>query len=265
MNLYLPGAKVIKGADSGPMLGGARKVVWHTTENDPATTTATNIAAYLQRSGNTVHLVWNPISGEIVQMIPANLGGKGLENRAGGVQTNRGGTYVIQVEVVGRASRPFTSGPMVGLSRIQAWLASLGVPAVWSGTPDRSTVNWAKGGHFGHADVPENSHWDPGKVNKALLANAPTPTAPPTPEVDMPLTDADAIKVAEQVWGRFKVHAPGGDITLQAALSRLLAAPAINPATLAVAIAKALPAGAVTQPMLEAALRTVLGSVDGKV
>lgn len=177
-NLYLPGARIIRGADSGPMLGGPRKVVWHTTENDPKTTTAANVANYLLRSGNTVHLLWHPLTGETVQMIPADRGGKGLENRPGGVETNRAGTYVIQIEVVGRASQPFTDGPCVGLPKIQAWLASLGIPAVWSGTEDRSAANWAKGGHHGHMDVPENSHTDPGRVNKAKLAAARAPVAP---------------------------------------------------------------------------------------
>ena len=110
-------------------------------------------------------------------MIPANRGAKGLENRPGGVETNRAGTYVIQIEVVGQAAHPFTDGPMVGLPTIQAWLTSLGIPAVWSGTPDRSVVNWAKAGHFGHVDVPEQNHTDPGNVNKLALT---TPTGDPS-------------------------------------------------------------------------------------
>ena len=176
-DLYLPGAKVIPGTDCGPMLGGARKVVWHTTENDPKITTAANVAKYLVGTGNTVHLVWHPLTGETVAMIPANRGAKGLENRPGGVETNRAGTYVIQIEVVGQAAHPFTDGPMVGLAGIQAWLTSLGIPAIWSGTPDRSVVNWAKAGHFGHVDVPEQNHTDPGNVNKLALT---TPSGDPS-------------------------------------------------------------------------------------
>jgi hypothetical protein len=234
-NLYLPGAKVIPGRDGGTMLGGPAKVVWHTTENDPTKTTATNVAKYLVGSGNTVHLVWNPVSGETVAMLPANLAGRGLENRAGGVETNRAGRVVIQIEVVGRASQPFTDGPCNGLPEIQAWLTSLGVPPVWSGTTNRSTVNWAKSGHFGHMDVPENSHTDPGLIDKAKLTT-------PTPEVDMPLTpaemDAIAIKAANQVWNRFKVNG----LTLTQVLGTLLAAKPAVPAGGAVdvaAIAKA--------------------------
>ena len=254
--LYLPGAKSVPGRDGGTMLGGPNKVIWHTTENDPAKTTASDIAHYLVSSGNTVHLVWNPVSGETVAMLPANLAGRGLENHAGGVETNRAGKVVIQIEVVGRASQPFTSGPMVGLPKILTWLASLGIPAVWVGTPDRSVANWAKSGHFGHVDVPENSHTDPGLIDKTKLTT-------PTPEVDMPLTPQEitaiTVGAAEQVWHRFTVNG----LTLQAPLGRLVAAS--DPAALAAAVAKAMPATSgtvVTQAQLEAALRTVLGSVD---
>jgi len=235
-NLYLPSAKIIAGSDSGPMLGGPRKVVWHTTENDPAKTTAANIAKYLLGSGNTVHLVWHPLTGEMVAMIPANRGGKGLENHPGGVETNRAGTYVIQIEVVGRASQPFTSGPCVGLPKIQAWLASLGVPAVWSGTEDRSTVNWAKGGHFGHMDVPENSHTDPGRVDKTKLATT-------TKETDMPLTIADADLVVKRLLGTEVT--PG--LVVKTVLQRAAVAPAaVDIAALAKAIVASLPAGGST-------------------
>jgi len=241
-NLYLPGAKVIPGRDGGTMLGGPAKVVWHTTENDPAKTSATNVANYLVGSGNTVHLVWNPITGEIVQMIPANHAGRGLENRAGGVETNRAGRVVIQIEVVGRASQPFTNGPMVGLPKILAWLASLGIPAVWSGTPNRSTANWAKSGHFGHVDVPENSHTDPGNVDKTKLTAAPRPT--PTPEVDMPLTPAEKQEIADLTVHTLLVTnlgASGPNVAV--ALQHASALTNVDVAAIAKAVVAALPAG----------------------
>lgn len=259
-NEWMPGVRVLSGKDGGSMVGGPRKVVWHTTENDPAKTRAVDVASYLQRTGNTVHLVWHPLTGEMVQMIPANLAGRGLENLAGGVQTNRGGTYVIQIEVVGRASQPFTDGPCVGLDAIQSWLTSLGVPAVWSGTPDRSRVNWAKGGHFGHSDVPENAHWDPGKVDKTKLANTTKP-----PEVDMPLTEQEintiAVKAAEQVWQRFTING----LSLQQALGRMLAQ--ADPKVFAAAVVKALPVSSGVAPnsaAIEAAVRAVFADAATK-
>lgn len=168
-------------SDGGAMLGGAKKVVWHSTENDPTKASATSVASFLQRSGNNVHIVWNPVSGEIVQTIPANRAGKGLKNAAGGVQTNRGGTYVVQIEVVAQATKPFTDGPCKNLDKILSWLDSLGIPAIWpAGQPKaypasyggtRSTSAWNLSGHFSHGQVPENVHGDPGAVNiKKLTA-----------------------------------------------------------------------------------------------
>ena len=254
-NLYLPGAKIVPGRDGGTMLGGPAKVVWHTTENDPAKTSATNVAKYLVGSGNTVHLVWNPVSGETVAMLPANVAGRGLENHAGGVETNRAGRVVIQIEVVGRASQPFTSGPCNGLPKILAWVASLGGPPVWSGTTNRSTANWAKSGHFGHMDVPENSHTDPGLIDKTKLTT-------PTPEVDMPITQADADLIVHSLLVT-KLGSTGPNVAV--ALQHASAVSSPNVAAIAAAVVAAIPAGGtVTQPMLEAALRVVLGSVDGK-
>lgn len=237
MSLYLPGAKNIPGRDGGSMLGGPAKVVWHTTENDPAKTTASAIAHYLVSSGNTVHLVWNPVSGETVQMIPANRAGRGLENRPGGAETNRAGRVVVQIEVVGRASQPFTSGPCNGLAKIQAWLTSLGIPPVWSGTTNRSVANWAKAGHFGHMDVPEQYHTDPGKVDKAKLTARPTPT----PEVDMTITPAEKQEIADITVHTLLVTnlgASGPNVAV--ALQR---ASASNVAAIAAAVLALLPAG----------------------
>ena len=64
---------------------------------------------------------------------------------------------------------------------------------------------------------------------------------------------------------RFKIHTATGDLPLAVVLSQLVAQS--NPAAFAAAVVKAMPAtsGTITQAQLEAALRVVLGSVDGKV
>lgn len=181
MQVTLTGAKTIKAwQDGGSMIGGPKRAVWHTTENDPKDTTASNIADYLNRVGYQVHLVWNPVSGEIIQMIPADRAGRGLRNADGGVQTNREGDVCVQVEVVSYAAKPFTNGPMVGRERIVNWLRSLGIPDVWPDGPppavghesSRSTTKWVKkSGHYSHSQVPENDHNDPGAIDiKKLLA-----------------------------------------------------------------------------------------------
>lgn len=156
------------------MLGGPKRVIWHTTENDPAKTTAATIAYYLNRVGYQCHLIWNPVSGEIIQMIPSDRAGRALRNLTGGVQTNRQGSVCTQIEVVGRAVNPFTDGPMVGRETVLEWVRSLGIPDVWpAGPPPRapkthhaSAQVWnTKAGHYGHSQVPENDHNDPGCID----------------------------------------------------------------------------------------------------
>lgn len=192
---WLPGAKIINAVtDGGSMIGGAPRVTWHTTENDPTKTSATAIANFLNRSRNCVHIVWNPVTGEIVQMIPANRAGRGLRNLSGGVQTNRQGTKNIQIEVVGQAAKPWTNTACKNLDVIVKWLRGHGIKDVWpEGAPkpypasygnngDRSTAAWAQNGHFGHSQVPENLHGDPGAIdiNKILKAGV-VVTATPKP------------------------------------------------------------------------------------
>lgn len=195
MSKWLPGARVIKATqDGGSMLGGHPRVVWHTTENDPHTTSAVEIANFLNREGYQVHLVWNPETGEIVQMIPANRAGRGLQNLAGGTETNRQGTVCIQIEVVGRATSPFTNDPCVGLDKIVRWLRkhniqdkwpagkSIAYPASYGDNGHRTLKAWLAGGHYGHENVPENVHGDAGKINeKKILAAGQTPSPTPAP------------------------------------------------------------------------------------
>lgn len=191
-SMWLPGAKVIRALkDAGTLTGSAKKVIWHTTENDPTKTSAANVANYLNRVGSQVHIVWNPYTGEIVQMIPANRGGRGVMNKPGGVDTNTAGAIVVQIEVVGQATKPFTDGPCKGLPTIVAWLRSLGVPDVWpagdlkpypaSYGGVRSTSAWSRSGHFGHSQIPENDHGDPGNINQAKITGLPKP-APALPK-----------------------------------------------------------------------------------
>jgi hypothetical protein len=168
-------------------------------------------------------------------MIPADRGGKGLKNESGGVQTNRGGTYVVQIEVVGRATKPFTDGPCKNLDKILNWLDSLGIPPVWpAGQPKpypesyggvRSTEAWSHSGHFSHGQVPENVHGDPGAVDIKKLTNygstkpnvvvTPTPDKPTPPKpvtFNKETTKAlqNAVHVpADGVWG------PGSDLAFR--------------------------------------------------
>jgi hypothetical protein len=75
----MPGAGRIRAAiDGGPLKGGAPRVVWQALDADPRTVSAGLAAQRLDRLGRASHLVWNPVNGEIVQLIPILRAGRSL-------------------------------------------------------------------------------------------------------------------------------------------------------------------------------------------
>jgi hypothetical protein len=91
---------------------------------------------------------------------------------------------------------------------------------------------------------------------------SPFPTITPTPGADMPITQADADLIVHSLLVT-KLGSTGPNVAV--ALQHASAVSSPNVAAIAAAVVAAIPVGGtVTQPMLEAALRTVLGSVDGK-
>lgn len=230
---WIEGAQVINGVDNGgSMTGHDAYATWHSTENDPHTTSAANIARYLNQTRNIVHVVWNPEYGQIVVMLPPNVAGRGLMNAAGGVETNRQGKVNIQIEVVARAAQPFTAGPMRGREKILAALHHFGVKDVWPAGPPlpanqaygpnrtRSVAKWnASGGHFSHSQVPENDHADPGAIDIHKLLGG-VPTQPAKPAVVPPNAPAPTFHV-ENGDGKYERGEEGPGIkTLQAALNK---------------------------------------------
>jgi hypothetical protein len=140
-------------------------------------------ASALRRAGNDVHFVFNPLSGDIVQMLPASRSARALKNLAGGVQTNRLGSVCLQVEVIGFAAAPFTArltaAGVEGLGRLVRFARAHGIPDVWpagpppvyphGSSPRRADIWATKPGHYGHSQVPENDHGDPGAINVLVL------------------------------------------------------------------------------------------------
>lgn len=168
--------------DGGNMLGGPPRVVWHTYEAGyslPAYQGARRLIA----DGNEVHFVFHPISGELVQILPARRAGRGLRNDPGGVETNRQGSVCLQVEVIAQAAHPWTDDltnrAAVRLHRLLQFFRLHGVPDVWpAGSPPvspgpggmRSAVIWqSHAGHYGHSQVPENDHTDPGALDVNVI------------------------------------------------------------------------------------------------
>lgn len=184
---WLAGAVRVESTAGGDLLGGPPRWVWHTFEADPKRLTAVVGARALRAAGHDAHFVFNPLSGQIAQLLPASRSARTLKNLAGGVQTNRLGSVCLQVEVIGFAAHPFTSiltpAGRAGLGKLVAFARAHGIPDVWpagpppaypSGSSPRRTDIWTtRAGHYGHSQVPENDHGDPGAIDtRALFAAA---------------------------------------------------------------------------------------------
>lgn len=187
MGIYLPGA-VQRPLSSGSMAGGGgKRVTWHITWDRNATAAAPQpklsfetLLSYFSNDGASVapHVLWDPFTGQTAQFHVPSQYSKSLVNAAGGVETNRIGDVNVQIEAVffpyctvgGRAYATMADTPCKGLDVLMTWLRQQGVPDVWpmgapSWTPHRSVQVWsAQSGHYGHSQVPENDHGDPGPM-----------------------------------------------------------------------------------------------------
>jgi hypothetical protein len=172
---WLPGAgRLPSRHDGGPLRGGAPRAVWHTSETDPLAISARSVAQRLEQRGGNAHLVWNPFTGEIMQMMPATQAALMLPDGIG-----REGRRCLQIVVVAFAREPFTDGAMNGLGPIMEWLDAWQVPRRWpAGRPlpppeayathgDRRS--WARGGHFGVSQVPYAEGPAPGAIDVAKI------------------------------------------------------------------------------------------------
>jgi hypothetical protein len=75
----MPGAERLSAAaDGGCLKGGAPRVVWLVLHADPMTVSARAATEHLIQLGRPPHLVWNPLSGEVTQLIPAVRAGRAL-------------------------------------------------------------------------------------------------------------------------------------------------------------------------------------------
>ncbi|MFE3457633.1 hypothetical protein ACFXKD_08800 [Nocardiopsis aegyptia] len=187
---WMSAAERIQGrATVAPPGRGAPRAVWSVTGSDPATRSAGQEARRLVAERRETHLVWNPLTGEIVQLLPAtrrgriDLGGTHLYEQH--VDHGLEGRVCLVVAVVARPDTPFTDGPMRGLEPVLAWLDSWGVARRWNGAlpgrpeepgnPDESSARaWSRGGHFGQDHVPGSGATGPGHVEPARLL-APSP------------------------------------------------------------------------------------------
>jgi hypothetical protein len=155
-----------------------------------------NLRNYFAGGGKAVapHILWDPFTGRITQFAPANSRSKSLVDQAGGTRTNRAGSVVIQVEAlffpycrIGKTVyAKLSDTPCKGWADLQAWVHSWGVPNTWPmGKPadfssHRSESVWEQqGGWYGHSQVPENDHQDPGSWPAFVGITPAKPSTPP--------------------------------------------------------------------------------------
>ena len=190
---WMPGARRIRAeTDGGPLKGGAPRAVWLTLGTAPRTVSIQSAAQRLVGERRPCHLVWDPVTGDIVQLISILRAGCALgapEKLDWGPDrvpsspenVNAEGRICVQIGVLGLPSEPFTSGPLVGADAIVSWLDSWGVPRRWpAGRPagclaasaERSRILWARGGHFGASQVPGCENAGPGAIDVDRLTGA---------------------------------------------------------------------------------------------
>jgi len=198
---WMPGARCIRSAtDGGTMQGGAPRVVWLTLGTDPRAVSVISAAQRLNEQRRPCHLVWDPLTGNLVQLLPVVRAGCVLgtpehllyEPPNGGTRdssaVNRQGRLCVQIGVLASATEPFTGCPMTGLGDILGWLDSWQIPRRWpAGQPAsfrqaehslRSRARWARGGHFGASQVPGCTSIGPGGIDIDQLTGAAMATAP---------------------------------------------------------------------------------------
>ncbi|WP_327132026.1 peptidoglycan-binding protein [Streptomyces sp. NBC_01343] len=185
-DLWMPGAERLDIGDHAPTDGGTAKAIAHITWDRNASRQAPQdlvpfpaLRDYFTGGGraSAPHVLWDPFTGRVTQFIPANSRSKSLVDAPGGTRTNRAGSVVIQVEALffpwcrvnGKTYESLRDTPCKGWEELHAWVASWGVASSWPmGKPTgfvskRDERIWRiRSGWYGHAQVPENDHTDPG-------------------------------------------------------------------------------------------------------
>jgi hypothetical protein len=189
---WMPEARRIRAeTDGAPLIGGAPRAVWLTLGTTPGAVSVQSAAQRLIGECRPCHLIWDPLTGDMAQLISVLRAGRALgaadhlDWAPGQVKdrpenVNAEGRVCVQIAVLGEPGQPFTGGPLTGVDAIVSWLDSWGVPRRWpSGRPEgyrlekpaaaiadrRSRVAWARGGHFGASQVPGCDNAGPGAID----------------------------------------------------------------------------------------------------
>ncbi|HVT17519.1 MAG TPA: N-acetylmuramoyl-L-alanine amidase [Thermoanaerobaculia bacterium] len=164
----------------GPYTAGPFRIVHHTTEG---TTYEGALEAYRQGRGD---LHFTVDGAQIYQHIDTSETARSLRHPAGQLETNR--HSAVQIEIVGFAGSPKDPAALTSVARLCRWIeATHEVPQRWPNGPPRFSTNnqdpgghnrdpltWdTQGGHYGHSQVPGNTHWDPGYVAAEVVVVTP--------------------------------------------------------------------------------------------
>lgn len=199
----------------------------HSTEGHTAESA---VNEYRQR-GVPPHFTLEYDAGKALQHVPVHLGSYALENDPGGVETNACAN--VQIEIVGFAKDGDvkTDAELVWLGRMLAAIAAemrnvgmigdafdliwpeffdelSGFTLATKNAKQRSTfAEWYSNRWtlYGHQHIPENAHWDPGKINwvkvdaafdAAFRPQTTPPSKPPTSgDTVIEFTQADKYKL----------------------------------------------------------------------
>jgi hypothetical protein len=186
VDAWMPGTRCIRAkTDGGQLGGGAPRVVWLTLGVDPRAVSVVSAAQRLNSEQRPCHLVWDPLTGDIAQLLPIVRAGCALGTPEdigyepgrlpyGPSSVNREGRLCVQIGVLGSPREPFTSYQMIGLASILQWLDSWQIPRRWpAGQPapfrqlarPRSRALWSRGGHYGASQVPGCDNIGPGGID----------------------------------------------------------------------------------------------------
>lgn len=168
---WLPGAiQVPAFIGGGAFTGNAGKAVWIAL--GLAESYSARLAAhYLNTLTIAPHVVWDPFTGHLVQLIPATQAARYLQG-----PLNRDGSPLLQIAVLGPS--PFTQTPCVGLGKIVDWLRSHEIPDVFPEGPPapiartRASGLWSAAGHYGLSQVPHMQLPNPGAVDVRAILSA---------------------------------------------------------------------------------------------
>jgi hypothetical protein len=190
---WMPTARCIRAeTDGGQLGGGAPRVVWMTLGVDAHLISVWSAAQRLNQENRPCHLVWDPQTGDVAQLLPIVRAGCALGTPEHldyapdrlphpWSPVNHEGRLCVQIAVLASPREPFTSYPMMGLGEILDWLDSWRIPRRWPAGPParyrqspraRSRAVWAQGGHFGASQVPDCDSIGPGGIDIDQLVGA---------------------------------------------------------------------------------------------